>query len=241
MSPVIIVACTRDHILKECITELCHDGGYTAIFTATALTAWSQYMSTRSDIAIFDLEFLAAKDFEILWHVSRFGRTIVMKGAGNLRSPFTYDALKECAFLEKPQTAKTLLATLNAISDMSADKGSKYIKGTTIRFGKYAYNTETRSILTVDRFVELTPLLADLIEFFLIHEGEIVSRKDISNAIYGSTKELNDRAIDLLVFRLRRHLAEHGIDDRYIRTVRGFGYRLAIDDREGTKNSDPDF
>jgi len=241
MSPVTIVVCTRDHALKECITDVCSDGGYTAIFTATALTAWSQYMSTRSDIAVFDLEFLAANDFEVLWHVSRFGKTIVMKAAGTLRSPFTYDALKECIFLEKPQTAKTLLATLNALEDVSAEKNGKYVRGSIIRFGEYAYNTETRSILAVDRFVQLTPLLADLLEFFLIHEGEKVSRKEISDAIYGTTKNTNDRAIDLLVCRLRRHLVEHGIDDRYICTVRGFGYRLAIDNRKRTVVKDPDF
>ena len=77
---------------------------------------------------------------------------------------------------------------------------------------------------------ELDPPLShaqfDLLAMLLHARGRIVERDDIAARIWGSQDGVSEQAIDALVRRLRRRLAEAGSERELIVTVRGFGFRL---------------
>lgn len=74
----------------------------------------------------------------------------------------------------------------------------------------------------------LSPAQFRLIEFLLSHAGEVCSRQQVVEAVYGeeSDEGITDQAIDALVRRVRERLAGTGSKHAWIETVRGAGFRL---------------
>ncbi|RLC63111.1 MAG: hypothetical protein DRI79_02590 [Chloroflexi bacterium] len=67
-----------------------------------------------------------------------------------------------------------------------------------------------------------------LLELLLDHEGEVVSRDAIVEAVWPEEAAMgvSEQAIDALVRRLRERISAVDPDHRYIVTVRGHGFRL---------------
>ncbi|VVE28014.1 response regulator transcription factor [Pandoraea terrigena] len=77
----------------------------------------------------------------------------------------------------------------------------------------------------------LTRTEFDLLAFLARGGGRVFSRAQLIDAITGITDPESDRAIDILVSRLRRKLSVDGQDTQArLTTVRGMGYRLRLED-----------
>jgi DNA-binding response OmpR family regulator len=75
--------------------------------------------------------------------------------------------------------------------------------------------------------VELTALEMKLLRFFLQHEGALLSRQRILDAVWGADYFGTDRTVDNFINRLRNKLEVDPKAPRYLVTVRGAGYRFS--------------
>ena len=66
-----------------------------------------------------------------------------------------------------------------------------------------------------------------LLEFFLRSQGRVAVRETIEQSVYDFTTTLGSNAVEVLVHRLRRKLAEAEATV-VIHTLRGVGYLLAL-------------
>ena len=71
--------------------------------------------------------------------------------------------------------------------------------------------------------VKLTPSEFKILKFLLENYGKPVSRNRLIEEIWGHDHDASDRAVDVHIKHLRDKLGEYG---RYIKTVRGFGYKF---------------
>jgi two-component system alkaline phosphatase synthesis response regulator PhoP len=74
--------------------------------------------------------------------------------------------------------------------------------------------------------VELTALEMKLLRFFLEHEGALLSRQRILDAVWGADYFGTDRTVDNFINRLRSKLEADPREPRHLCTVRGAGYRF---------------
>ena len=77
------------------------------------------------------------------------------------------------------------------------------------------------------RSVLITPTQHRLLEIFCGRPGEVIPRAQLRDLLYGEESECWERAIDVLVSRLRKRLASFGAAD-LISCYRGVGYRLEV-------------
>jgi DNA-binding response OmpR family regulator len=80
-----------------------------------------------------------------------------------------------------------------------------------------------------DRVVPLTLMEANLLRFLVQHEGQVVSRKEILEHVWGVHEDTDTRAIDNFIVRLRRYLEENPAEPRHLLTVRSVGYRFVAE------------
>lgn len=73
---------------------------------------------------------------------------------------------------------------------------------------------------------ELTSLETDILKYFVIHRGEVVSRDDLLNKIWGYEKYPTTRTIDNHILKLRKKIEDDPSHPRYIISVYGGGYRF---------------
>jgi DNA-binding response OmpR family regulator len=89
---------------------------------------------------------------------------------------------------------------------------------------------ESRRVWVGKKEIEppLSPAQYGLLEFLYSRPDQVTSREEIVNAVWSDVRRegITDQAIDALVRRLRRRLAEGDPDGRYVVTVRGHGFRL---------------
>ena len=98
--------------------------------------------------------------------------------------------------------------------------------GTVLRAGNVALDSGQRQVQVSGRAIEVAPREVALLELFLRHSGQVVSRASIDASLYTFDDEVSPNALEAAVSRLRRRLAAAGADVR-IHTAHGIGYLLA--------------
>src|SRR3546814_15020480 len=80
---------------------------------------------------------------------------------------------------------------------------------------------------TLFRSVDLTSYEYKVLEYLLMHAGELVSKADLTEHIYQQDFDRDSNVLEVFIGRLRKKLDPEGTL-KPIETVRGRGYRFAI-------------
>jgi DNA-binding response OmpR family regulator len=103
-------------------------------------------------------------------------------------------------------------------------RGEAAREQTVLQAGDIALDLRTRRADVDGRDVELTAREFTLLEVFLRHAGQVLSREQLLSHVWGYDYDPGSNVVDVYVGYLRRKLGGHRI-----RTVRGMGYRLEPD------------
>lgn len=74
--------------------------------------------------------------------------------------------------------------------------------------------------------VDFTANEFQALSFLVKNKGRIVSRDDLLTFLQGIDSEVYGRAIDILISRIRQKLNDDAKESRFIKTIRGQGYRF---------------
>ena len=94
-----------------------------------------------------------------------------------------------------------------------------------LRFEDLTLNPHTREVHRAARSIELTKIEFDLLELFLQHPRQVLTRDQILDLVWGYNFDSGTNSLAVYIGYLRRKL-EEGSETRLIQTVRGVGYAL---------------
>lgn len=94
------------------------------------------------------------------------------------------------------------------------------------RFGGLVIDAPAREVSVDGVPVELTRTEFDLLETLSAHPRTVFERHRLIAAVWGDDRYGDDHVIDVHVANLRRKLGDDPTVSRYVRTVRGIGYRM---------------
>jgi DNA-binding response OmpR family regulator len=101
-------------------------------------------------------------------------------------------------------------------------------EGGFLQVGELALNLRTRCVHRGKRISRLTPKEAMLLQVFMEHAGQTMTRKDLMAIVWNTDYMGDTRTLDVHVRWLREKIEVDPSNPRYLRTVRGIGYRLGI-------------
>ncbi|MEU1024198.1 response regulator transcription factor, partial [Streptomyces sp. NPDC005904] len=130
-------------------------------------------------------------------------------------------------YLVKPFELDELFARIRALlrrSSYAAGAG-RAEEGDTLAFADLRMDLATREVTRGGRTVELTRTEFTLLEMFLAHPRQVLTREQILKAVWGFDFEPTSNSLDVYVMYLRRK-TEAGGEPRLVHTVRGVGYVL---------------
>jgi DNA-binding response OmpR family regulator len=127
-------------------------------------------------------------------------------------------------YLVKPFALSELLARLRALLRRNAPE-----KSAVLRVGDLSIDPATHIVERAGQRIELTAKLFALLEYFLRHPNQVLTREMIANHIwsYDFTGTLN--AVEVSMRRLRKRL-DDPFEVKLLETVHGVGYRLRVPD-----------
>ena len=123
-------------------------------------------------------------------------------------------------YLVKPYALAELLARLRALLRRRFEG-----EGGLLRVGDLTLNLSTREGQRGERTFALTRIEFDLLELFLRHPRQVLTREVLLNRVWGFDFDSGTNSLAVYVGYLRRKLEEGG-EPRCIQTVRGVGYVL---------------
>jgi DNA-binding response OmpR family regulator len=98
-----------------------------------------------------------------------------------------------------------------------------------LSYGPIVIHVRNRAVSVAGEELILTEKEYDLLEYLLMNKEQIVTKEQIYNRIWGLDSEAGIGIVELYVHYLRKKLSPWHAD-QYIRTVRGLGYRLRINE-----------
>jgi two-component system phosphate regulon response regulator PhoB len=100
--------------------------------------------------------------------------------------------------------------------------------GESLTYGDLTLDTGQHKAMRSARPVHLGPTEFRLLAAFMERPGRVWSREQLLDRVWGHDSEIDFRAVDVHIGRLRKALRQEGSPDP-IRTVRGAGYSLDFD------------
>ncbi len=127
-------------------------------------------------------------------------------------------------YLAKPFSPRELIARIKAILrriQPETERGSEEEKAGNIRAGELELDIESYEVRKSNELLDLTPKEFELLRLLLLNKGRVMTRDILLQKIWGYEYMGDTRTVDVHIRRLRKK-----IEEEYIRTVRGVGYKF---------------
>lgn len=125
-------------------------------------------------------------------------------------------------YLVKPFHVEELLARMNALLRRAAGWSKP-----TLDCGPVRLDLSAQTVSVNGTAVDLTSYEYKVLEYLMLHAGELVSKADLTEHIYQQDFDRDSNVLEVFIGRLRKKLDPEG-EIKPIETVRGRGYRFAI-------------
>ena len=125
-------------------------------------------------------------------------------------------------YLVKPFHVEELLARLNALLRRAAGWSKPRLD-----CGPVSLDLAAQTVSVDEVGVDLTSYEYKVLEYLMLHAGELVSKADLTEHIYQQDFDRDSNVLEVFIGRLRKKLDPEGTI-KPIETVRGRGYRFAI-------------
>jgi two-component system response regulator VicR len=137
-------------------------------------------------------------------------------------------------FIEKPIILDEFLARINSV----LRRCKKFANEKIIITDDIKINVLTRKVEIRGKQIKISAKEFGILKLLAENSNKIFSRQDILNSVWNDqfSAKVNERTIDVHINRLRVALGLNKNGDSYIRTVRGEGYSLHIDDYKEIKD-----
>lgn len=123
-------------------------------------------------------------------------------------------------YLTKPFAFEELLARIEALSRRTGQAEPRQLTAGDLRL-----DLLSRRVWRGEKQIELSTREFSLLEFFMRHSGQVLSREQMLSAIWDYAFDPGSNVVDVYVRYLRRKIDRRG-EPSFITTIRGAGYRF---------------
>ena len=133
-------------------------------------------------------------------------------------------------YVTKPFSVRELMSRVRAVlrrtttTTTRTDKIDKSIKSGNIEINLSKYEAKVD-----DKNIDLTPREFELLYAFCENEGNLMSREQIFDEIWGYSFIGNTKTLDVHIQRIREKIEKNPREPKKLVTVRGVGYKLVTD------------
>lgn len=222
-----------DAALRELMTLHLRRAGYAVDQAVDARSAVSQLAEVRYRLVLLDL---GLPDFDGITVCRRLRQLrmncevpVLAVSARRLESDVVL-ALESGAdaFMAKPFTIDELLWRVRTLLRRGrAEAPATAPPAALLRVRHLTLDSERRQAMLAGTPVHLTRREFDLLAHLARHSGRVLSHRALAARGWGPGAEVSDRAVHIVLSRLRRKIERDASHPPLIRTIRGEGYSLA--------------
>lgn len=229
MSLVLVVE--DDPAILEGLQESLRLERHDVLSASDGETGYRLALEKKPDVVILDLMLPKMSGFEICrkLRAERFTAPILMLTArGDEADRVLGLDLGADDYVTKPFSVRELLARVRALLRRASGEDKPDKLPDELRFDDVVVDFRRCEALKRGAAVELTRKEFGVLRLLAAKAGEVVSRDDLLNGVWGYESYPNTRTVDVHIALLRSKLEDHPSAPRRLITVHGMGYKLVI-------------
>jgi DNA-binding response OmpR family regulator len=218
-----------DPEVRGMLSRLLEVEGYKVTEAMTGAEAIGSLSSGQPDLVILDVMLTTEDGFDVLAAIRRTSDVpvILVTAKGHESDRVLGLKLGADDYVVKPFSPAELAARVGTVLRRSgANRSSKASTGT-LEFGDLIIDTLAREIRVSDRLVDTTAKEFALLAFLAGSPRQVFTREQLLAQVWDSSSEWQDAGtVTEHIRRIRRKIEVDPDSPRWVRTVRGVGYRF---------------
>lgn len=210
--------------LREELERRLAEAGFVVEAVADGALALYQGAEFPFDLAVVDLGLPDMTGIEVIKRWRMDGRhfpVLVLTARGRWQEKVEGLEAGADDYMVKPFEMEELLARLRALLRRSSGWSQSVL-----HHGPVQLDLQTQTVQVHGESVELTAYEYRVLEYLMLHAGEVISKSELTEHIYAQDFDRDSNVIEVFIGRLRRKLDPQN-QYRIIETLRGRGYRLS--------------
>ena len=216
-----ILIAEDDPLISAFLEKGLRANGYATSLADDGARAAEMSLTDEFDLLILDLALPEREGFQVLQELRRRGRSVpvlVLTGRPEMRDAVACLDVGADDYMTKPFRFEELLARVRARLRAPGTE-----EQTILEFGSVELDLRTRRVRVNGEEIALTPREYRLLEVFMRHPDQVLSRGQLLSHAWGYAIEPGTNVVNVYVSTLRKKLGDDAIE-----AVRGVGYRLRV-------------
>jgi DNA-binding response OmpR family regulator len=199
--------------------------GYTVASAATGADAVHEVELGGVDLVVLDIGLPDIDGYSVCQRIRRAGiiPVIMLTARSDHRDRIMGFELGADDYVSKPFNPEELVARVQAVLRRVQPEQDKPQR---LALNGLVVDLLQRTVTADGRNIELRPKEFDLLVKLASHPGQVFTREQLLQHVWGYESLGNSATVDVHVLRLRRKLGDSAHQGRWIRTVWGAGYRF---------------
>lgn len=197
--------------------------GFTVEWATDAPEAIASCRTFSPDLVLLDIMLPGKSGFELCGLLRQGGRPVIIVSARSQRA----DKIKGLGlgaddYVAKPFDFEELVARIHAVLRRTNQESER------ITLGDIRVDFNQMTAIGPAGEVHLTDREFQVLRYLAMHRDRTVQRDQLLLNVWGVVDGSTTRAVDFAISRLRKKVEDDPHNPRFIRTVRGDGYRLMV-------------
>lgn len=211
--------------LQDSLAETLRDAGFAVDVSGDGVEGLYYGEEFPIDLAIIDLGLPGMSGLDLIRRLRQSERSfpiLILTARSEWQDKVTGLEAGADDYLTKPFHPEELKARVAALIRRSAGHSQPEVG-----FGPLRIDLSSQRVMLDDEEVELTTYEYKVLEYLVLHPGELVTKSTLSEHIYEEDADRDSNVIEVFIGRLRRKIDPDG-GLKPIETLRGRGYRLNL-------------
>ncbi|MGB3707395.1 response regulator [Gordonia sp. (in: high G+C Gram-positive bacteria)] len=215
--------------LASLVAQYLERVGFEVSVTGDGIAAVAMSRSVDPDVVVLDLGLPGLDGVEVCRQLRTFSDAYVVMLTARADEVDTLVGLSVGAddYMTKPFSPRELTARIQARMrrPRSGFTGAGASEQSRV-FGDLAIDVPGREVMVAGKSIHLTRTEFDILTALSSSPGTVYSRALLIDTVWGPQWVGDDHMVDVHIGHLRRKLGDDAARGRYVRTVRGVGYRM---------------
>lgn len=223
MNGTTVMICDDNDTVHQTLRLYLQEAGFQVISAYDGKAALDMLRQTKVDLVILDIMMPKLFGTEVCRQIRKTSDLPIIILSAKVDEADRIVGLELGAddYVTKPFSPKEVVTRVKTVLRRTRPRKDNH----TLQLGKLKVNPKAYDVWIDTQPIKLTPREVELLVFLMSHAGEVVSREEILNAVWGYDYYGDVRAVDTLLARLRGKIPEKYAGVAF-RTIYGVGYMI---------------
>ncbi|MCP1308727.1 response regulator transcription factor [Paenibacillus tyrfis] len=228
----VLIIDDEEAILKLVATVLRKEGIEHVITATTAEDGFAQFQLKQPDLVLLDIMLPDGEGYDVCRQIRAVSKVPILFLSAKTEEidKILGFAIGGDDYITKPFSPKELAYRVKAQLRRADYMQSEAVKDTVLTAGPFALDEQKAELLKNGTSIELKPKELRLMKYFLQNVNKVISKERLYDAVWGEDFIGIDNTVMVHIRRLREKIEEQPSQPRYLVTVKGLGYKLAVED-----------